>query len=68
MTNLQEFLPLLLLLENSSFKHHVNNAFDLAEDLTSVMTEENEQFISHDIVPLFTNTPTDECLKTMKDR
>ena len=42
--------------------HHVNNSFDLAEDLNSVMIEEDEQFTSHDVVSLFTNTPIEECL------
>ena len=47
--------------------HHVNNSFDLAEDLASVMIEEDEQFISHDVVSLFTNTPIEEYLNIIRE-
>ncbi|XP_072047107.1 uncharacterized protein [Amphiura filiformis] len=49
-------------------EHHVKNSYDLAEELSGVMIEENEQFISHDVVSLFTNVPIDECLDIIRER
>ncbi len=49
-------------------EHHVSNSFELAEELCDVIIEEDEQFISHDVVSLFTNTPIDECLNIIRDR
>ncbi len=49
-------------------EHRVKNSFELAEDLCDVIIEEDEQFISHDVVSLFTNTPIDECLNIIRDR
>ena len=48
--------------------HHINNSFDVAEDLASAMIEEDEQFISHDVVSPFTNTPIEECLNIIRDK
>ncbi|XP_072030398.1 uncharacterized protein [Amphiura filiformis] len=49
-------------------EHHVNNSAQLAEDLSEVMIEEDNMFISHDVVSLFTNTPIDKALEVIKDR
>ena len=37
--------------------HHLNNSKHLAKEMISVMVEEDEMFISHDVMSLFTNTP-----------
>ena len=38
-------------------EHHVANSKDLADNLAEIIIEEGEEFISHDVVSLFTNTP-----------
>ena len=37
--------------------HHLNNSKHLAKEMISVMVEESEMLISHDVVSLSTNTP-----------
>ena len=37
--------------------HHLNNSKHLAKEMISVMVDEDEMFISHDVVSLYTNTP-----------
>ncbi|XP_072043001.1 uncharacterized protein [Amphiura filiformis] len=49
-------------------QHHVKNSKDLAEDLAEIMIEQGEEFISHDVVSLFTNTPIDKSLEIIKQR
>ena len=49
-------------------QHHVKNSKDLAEDLAEIMIEDGEEFISHDVVSLFTNTPIDKSLEIIKQR
>ena len=48
--------------------HHVNNSQHLVEDLGEIIVEEDEMFVSHDVVSLFTNTPISETLNIIKDR
>ena len=45
--------------------HHLNNSKHLAKKMISVMVEEDEMFISHDVVSLFTNTPIDLALQVI---
>ena len=45
--------------------HHLNNSKHLAKEMISVMVEEDEMFISHDVVSLFTNTPIDLALQVI---
>ena len=49
-------------------EHHVMNSKHLAEDLAAVFIEEGEIFNSHDVVSLFTNTPTDKSLEVIRSR
>ncbi|XP_072050071.1 uncharacterized protein [Amphiura filiformis] len=49
-------------------QHHVINFKDLAEDLVEIMIDEGEEFISHDVVSLFTNTPISESLEIIRHR
>ncbi|XP_072046939.1 uncharacterized protein [Amphiura filiformis] len=50
-------------------EHHLNNSAQLAEDLSEVMIEEDDMFISHDVVSLFTKyTPIDKALEVIRDR
>jgi len=58
--------------------HHVQNSKDLAECMQHVVLDEEDIFLSHDVVSLFTNTPIEEAIeiihqrlvqdKTLKDR
>ncbi|XP_053372811.1 uncharacterized protein LOC123560857 [Mercenaria mercenaria] len=49
-------------------EHHVKNSKDLAGKMCEIMIEEDEIFASHDVVSLFTNTPTDKALEIIRDR
>ena len=40
----------------------------LDKEMISVMVEENEMFISHDVMSLFTNTPIDLALQVIRER
>ena len=48
-------------------EHHLNNSKHLAKEMISVMVEEDEMFISHDVVSLFTNTPIDLALQVIRE-
>jgi len=48
--------------------HHLNNSKHLAKEMISFMVEEDEIFISHDVVALFTNTPIDLGLQVIRER
>jgi len=48
--------------------HHLNNSKHLAKEMISVMVEEDEMFISHDVVSLFTNTPIHLVLQVIRKR
>ncbi len=49
-------------------QHHVANSKDLADNLAEVLVEEGEEFISHDVVSLFTNTQIKKALEVIKRR
>ena len=49
-------------------EHHVKNSKHLAEAMSTIMIQEDEQFISHDVISLFTNTPIDDALKIIQKR
>ena len=38
------------------------------DEMATVIVDEGDIFNSHDVVSLFTNTPIDKCLDTIKDR
>ncbi|KAI8507604.1 hypothetical protein Bbelb_149840 [Branchiostoma belcheri] len=48
--------------------HHIKNSKHLAEEMSSILLEEDEIFLSHDVVSLFTNTPIPETLNIIKNR
>ena len=49
-------------------EHHVKDTKDLVDSLKDVRIEEDERFISHDVVSLFTKTPIKEALRVIKTR
>jgi len=49
-------------------EHHVKNSRDLAEFMKDFTIAEDEEFVSHDVVALFTNTPIPERLEYIKDK
>ncbi len=49
-------------------KHHTHNSKKLAEEMATVIIENNEIFNSHDVVSLFTNTPIPETLSIIRKR
>jgi len=46
----------------------VKNSRHLAGDLASLSLDEDDMLVSHDVVSLFSNTPTGESLKVIKER
>jgi len=46
--------------------HHLNNSKHIVKEMISVMVEEDEIFISHDVVSLFTNTPIHLALQVIR--
>jgi len=48
--------------------HHLNNSKHLAKEMISAIVEEDEMFISHDVVLPFTNTPIDLALQVIRER
>ncbi|XP_066300839.1 uncharacterized protein [Branchiostoma lanceolatum] len=49
-------------------KHHIKNSKHLADEMSSILVEEGDMFLSHDVVSLFTNTPIPETLDIIKRR
>ncbi|KAI8496755.1 hypothetical protein Bbelb_254100 [Branchiostoma belcheri] len=49
-------------------EHHIKNSKHLAEEITSILIEEDEMFVSHDVVSLFTNTPIPETLGIIRQK
>jgi len=48
-------------------EHHVRNYRDLAEFMKDFTIAEDKEFVLHDVVALFTNTPIPETLEYIKD-
>ena len=46
--------------------HHIKNSKYLVNEMVSIMIEQDEMFLSHDVVSLFTNTPINETLDIIK--
>ena len=46
--------------------HHINNSKHLANEMASIMMEQDDMFLSHDVLSLFTNTPINETLDIIK--
>ena len=47
---------------------HVKNSQDLAEEMTEILIEEDENFLSHDVISLFTNVPIQKALEIIRQR
>ena len=48
--------------------HHVKNSQQFATEMASVLIDEGECFVSHDVVSLFTNTPVSEALEIIRNQ
>jgi len=48
--------------------HHLINSKHLAKEMISVMVEEDEMSISHDVASLFANTPIDLALQVIREQ
>ncbi|XP_066267585.1 uncharacterized protein [Branchiostoma lanceolatum] len=48
--------------------HHMKNSKHLAEEMSTILIEEDDMFLSHDVVSLFTNTPISETLDIIRRR
>ena len=48
-------------------EHHVKNSHDLAEFVKDFTIAEDEEFASHDVVALFSNTPIPKTLEYIKN-
>ncbi|CAH1244343.1 Hypp7269 [Branchiostoma lanceolatum] len=48
--------------------HHIKNSKHLAEEMSTILIEEDDMFLSHDVVSLFTNTPIPETLDIIRRR
>ena len=46
--------------------HHIKTSNHLANEMASIMIEQDDVFLSHDVVSLFTNTPINETLDITK--
>ena len=48
--------------------HHLNSCKHLAKEMISVMLQEDEMFLSHDVLSLFTNMPIDLALQVIREQ
>ena len=48
--------------------HNITNSKHLASEMACVMIEQDEMFLSHDVVSLLTNTPIDDTLYIIRKR
>ena len=48
-------------------EHHVENSRHLADFMKDFTIEDDDRFVSHDVVALFTNTPIPETLNYTRD-
>jgi len=48
--------------------NHVKNSQEFATEMPSVLIDEGECFVSHDVVSLFTNTPISEALEIIRNQ
>ena len=46
----------------------MKNSKHLSETLSTLMTEEDEVFASHDVVPSFTNAPIDKAMSVIREQ
>jgi len=48
-------------------EHHVKNSRHLADFMKDFTIDDDDRFVSHDVVALFTNTPIPETLNYIRD-
>ena len=58
----------LLIRNVGKTSHHIKNAKHLANGMASIMIEQDDMFLSHDVVSPVTNTPINETLDIIKNR
>ena len=46
--------------------HYVENSKDLVNSLAKILIDDGEEFISYDVVLLFTNTPISKSLEVIR--
>ena len=49
-------------------KYHVQNSKQLADEMKVVKLKEDDMFVSHDVVSLFTNTPIPQSIKIINNK
>ena len=49
-------------------RYHVKNAKHLADELKDLKLDDEDMFVSHDVVSLFTNTPIPQSIEIIKNR
>jgi len=48
--------------------HHVKNSQEFATEMASILVDEGECFVSHDVVSLVANTPISEALEIIRNQ
>ena len=66
--NVSQALAELLVPLVGKTKYHVKNAKHLADELKDLKLDEEDMFVSHDVVSLFTNTPIPKSIEIIKNR
>jgi len=66
--NTSRALPDILAPLMDKTDHHVKNSQEFATEMASVLIDEGDCFVSHDVVSLFTNTPISEALEIIRNQ
>ena len=66
--NVSQALAELLVPLIGKTKYHVKNVKHLADELKDLKLDEEDMFVSHDVVSLFTNTPISQSTEIIKNR
>ena len=66
--NVSQALVELLVLMVGKSKYHVQTAKHLADEIKDLKLDEEDMFVFHDVVSLFTNTPIPQSNEIIKNR